>query len=345
MRRAIRVLVADDSSVMRLLISDILNQDKNIKVISKVNNGKEAIESTLENQPDVVVMDMNMGQYDGLYAVENIMRQKPTPIILLSSVGNTDLTPIMKAMKLGAFDYLNKPIRSKVRIMDIGQDLIKKVKVAANANLELLGQNGVKTIVAPHTFSNELDYEIIVIGSSTGGPTAVETIIKQLPENLAVPVLVAQHMPDNFIPSFASRLNRLTPLNVEVGKLGTKLQPRHVYVAPGKMNMIVKRRGKDVVIGSTKRKFKEFNHPSVNALMSSVAKVYGMKSIGVILTGMGRDGTDGITEIKQTGGFTVAQSQETSVVFGMPKEAINSGNIDRVVALNEIGVFLVSSLN
>lgn len=343
--KAIRVLVADDSSIMRLLISDILDKDKNIRVVSRANNGKEAIEKTFDDQPDVVVMDVNMGQYGGLYAVENIMRQKPTPIVMLSAVGNTDLSPMIKAIELGAFGYLNKPVESNVRIKDIGKDLVSKVKAAANSNLELLTQNGVKKIVVPHTFSSQLDYEVIVIGSSTGGPTAVEKVITQLPENLAVPVLIAQHMPANFIPSFTNRLDQLTPLKVEVGKPGSILQPRHVYVAPGKMNMIVKNNGEHVEIGFTKRKHKEFNYPSVNALMSSVAKVYGMKSIGVILTGMGRDGTEGIADIKRNGGFTIAQSKDTSVVFGMPREAINSGNIDHIVALNEIGFFLVSSLN
>ncbi|MEP1097234.1 MAG: chemotaxis-specific protein-glutamate methyltransferase CheB [Cyclobacteriaceae bacterium] len=345
MNEEIKVLVADDSSVMRLLISDILNKEKEINVISKVCNGKEAIAETFDNQPDVVVMDMNMGQYGGLYAVEQIMRQKPTPIVMLSAVGNTDLSPIMKAIDLGAIDYLNKPAKSNVRIKDISQDLVKKVKAAANSNLELLVQEDLKKVAAPHTFSSDLDYDVIVIGSSTGGPTAVEKVISRLPENLAVPVLIAQHMPENFIPSFASRLNRLTPLTVEVGKLGTVLQPRHVYVAPGKLNMIVQNKEGQAEIAFTKKKYKEFNYPSVDALMCSVAKVYGSKSIGVILTGMGKDGTSGITEIKKSGGFTVAQSKETSVVFGMPREAINSGNVDRVVAINEIGFFLVSSLN
>ena len=345
MAKNIRVLVADDSSIMRILIADILSKDRDIKVTSMANNGQEAIEKTFQESPDVVLMDMNMGQYGGLYAVENIMKKKPTPIIMLSAVGNSNLSPIMEAMEMGAFDYLNKPAESNVKLKDIKEDLVRKIKTAANTNVETLLREEVKKTVVPHTFSSDLNYEVIVIGASTGGPTAIEKVISQLPGNLAVPVLVAQHMPAHFIPSFVKRLNRLTPLTVEVGKLNAKLKPQHVYVSPGNTNMIVKEHKGDVEIAFTKKNFPEYNFPSVSALMSSVANIYGNKSIGVILTGMGRDGTNGIRDIKRQGGFTIAQSEDTSVVFGMPKEAINSGNIDHVVALNEIGFFLVSSLN
>lgn len=345
MSTKIKVLVADDSSIMRLMITDILNKDKNVDVITTATNGLDAIEKTFDKKPDVVIMDMNMGQYGGLYAVESIMKQRPTPIIMLSAVGNTNLSPIMEAIELGAFDYLNKPAESNIKLKDIGDELLGKIKLAASSNTGLLGVKELRKSIAPHTFSTELNYEAIVIGASTGGPTAIEKVICQLPENLAVPVLVAQHMPANFIPSFAARLNKLTPLKVEIGKLGTVLKPHHVYVAPGGTNMIVKSIEGRVEIAFTKRTFTEYNYPSISGLMSSASKVYGKKSIGVVLTGMGRDGTNGITDIKKAGGFTIAQSEKTSVVFGMPKEAIKSGNIDQVVDIDGIGFFLTSSLN
>lgn len=346
MKDPISVLVVDDSSIMRHLVSDILNEDSDIVVKSTANNGRDALEKTIAESPDVVVMDMNMGEYSGLYGVEKIMAQKPTPIIMLSAVGNSDLSPILKALDMGAFDYLNKPEKNNTRIRDKQFDLVSKIKAAAQTNMSALMDTELNSVLNPHTFNSDLAYDIIAIGSSTGGPTAVEKVLVKLPQNLAVPVVIVQHMPENFIPSFAKRLNGLTPLTVEVGTIGTVLQPRHVYVAPGNKNMIVRRRADgEVEISFTKKVFKEFDGPSVNALMSSVANVYGGKSIGVILTGMGRDGTTGVNDISKKGGFTVAQSEKTCVVFGMPKEAINSGAIDHVVPLDEIGFFLVNTLS
>ncbi|XOV91668.1 MAG: chemotaxis-specific protein-glutamate methyltransferase CheB [Bacteroidota bacterium] len=346
MKSKIKVLVVDDSSIMRHLVSDILNEDSDIQVTSTANNGKAAYEKTLVDNPDVIVMDMNMGEYDGLYGVEQIMKNKPTPIIMLSAVGNSDISPIMKALDLGAFDYMNKPVENNIRLKDKRYDLIDKIKSASMANIKVLGENDIIQEVSPHTFSTDLDYIVVVIGSSTGGPTAVEKVLAKLPENLAVPVLIAQHMPEAFIPSFVNRLNGLTPLQVEVGEAGVTPQPRHVYVAPGKKNMIVKKRvdGK-IELSFTNRVFKEFNGPSVDALMLSVAEVYGGKTIAAILTGMGRDGTQGIIEISKKGGFTIAQNQESCVVFGMPKEAINSGHIKKVVPIDDIGFFIVNTLS
>lgn len=345
MSKKIKVLVVDDSSIMRLLITDILKKDKSIGLIDKASNGKEAIEMTLKENPDVILMDMNMGQYDGVYAVENIMKLKPTPIIMLSAVGNTNLKPIMEAIHLGALDYLNKPADSSIKLKNVGEELVNKVKSAAQSNLTNLIPTELKKTTAPHTFSSDLNYDIIVIGASTGGPTAVEKVISQLPANLAVPVVIAQHMPKNFIPSFVSRINRLSPLTVKVGSIGDKLRPGYIYVSPGDSNMILKQNEETVEIGFTKRKYPEYNYPSVTALMESAAQIYGKKTVGVILTGMGSDGKRGVGMIKNAGGLTIAQNKETSVVFGMPREAINSGKVDEVVALNEIGFFLVSSLN
>lgn len=342
----IKVLVVDDSTIMRLLVSDILNADSDINVISTANNGKTAIEKTLIDSPDVIVMDMNMGEYDGLYAVEQIMKKKPTPIIMLSAVGNNNLAPIMKALDLGAFDYMNKPAQNNIKLMERKFDLVNLVKAASLANIDNLISTQTEKLSTPHTFSDELQYEAIAIGSSTGGPTAVEKVLTKLPANLAVPVFIVQHMPENFIPSFVKRLDGLTPLHVQVGAEGMVPKERNVYVAPGGKNMIVKRRRNgEVEIAFTNKIFKEYNGPSVNALMCSVAEVYGERSIGVVLTGMGKDGTKGIVDISKKGGFTIAQSEETCVVFGMPKEAINSGCINRVVALDEIGFFLVNTLS
>ena len=343
---AINVLVVDDSAVMRLLVSDILQHSASLKVVDTASNGKEAVRKTLELSPDVVVMDMIMGQYDGLYGVTQIMKQKPTPVLLLSSLGNTDLSPIIEALHAGAFDYINKPAKNNTKIRDIEQKLIRKVILASKADLTKLGHTQISANTHHHTFSDNLPYDVVVVGSSTGGPSAIETVIAKLPGNLAIPVLIAQHMPENFIPSFVQRLNKISPLEVVMGKKGMKVFPGLIIIAPGNRNMIVKKNEiGETVISFTFKSFKEFNHPSIDALMESVADVYGKKTIGIILTGMGKDGTRGVKSIKETGGFTIAQDEKTSVVFGMPKEAIKSGKIDSVVPIQEVGNFVVSCLS
>ncbi|OFY84323.1 MAG: hypothetical protein A3F72_14540 [Bacteroidetes bacterium RIFCSPLOWO2_12_FULL_35_15] len=342
----IKILLADDSGLMRLLVSDILKSDKDIEVIATASNGKDAVEKTMLHNPDVVVMDMNMGEYDGLYGIEKIMKNHPTPIVILSAVGNTDFPIIEKGLKLGAVDYVNKPAQNNTKVKEVEQELIQKIKAAATANIEA-GKviNEIKINSYTHTFIN-LNYDVVVIGSSTGGPGAVESLIKNLPDNMAVPVLIAQHMPSNFVPSFAARLNELSSLNISMARRGDLLKPGSIFIAPGSRNMVVKRNETgEVEIDFISKTFKEFNYPSVDCLMISVAEAYGNRAIGVILTGMGKDGAQGMKAIKEKGGYTIAQNKETCIVYGMPKEVVDNGNALAIVPINEIGGFIVSCLS
>jgi two-component system chemotaxis response regulator CheB len=339
-----RVLIADDSGIMRLLIADIIKEDASIEVVDTAKNGKEAAEKTSELKPDVVLMDMNMGEYDGIYGTKRIMEENPTPIIILSAVGNTNMSPILEALKAGAVDYLNKPEKNNSKIRDIEAELISKIKDASSANLSSTKKIKQSVNYSTHTFTETLNYEIIVIGSSTGGPTAVETVITKLPSNLPIPVIIIQHMPENFIPSFAARLNQLTPLDVVVAQKDDEIKAGKIYLSPGNKNMIVKRERNNIVFDFTDKKFKEYNFPSVNSVMYSVAEIYGKKTIGVILTGMGKDGADGLLSIKNAGGITIAQNKETSVVYGMPREAFESGAATHSVSINEMAYFLVSCI-
>jgi two-component system chemotaxis response regulator CheB len=332
----IKVIIADDSGFMRLLISDILAKDPQIDVIDTAKDGKEALEKTKILKPDVLLLDMLMPEYDGVYAVREIMKSVPTPIVILSSLGHSNINPIMECLELGAFDYLNKPNKNSAGLRGIDSQIIAKVKQAAVVDMGKLKEK---------EKSDKLPYDIITIGSSTGGPSAVEQVITKLPSNLAVPVIIVQHMPENFVPSFATRLNDLIPLEVKVGMKDMVLEPGKVIIAPGHRNMIVAQKGSEVVIDFTTKKYKDYNHPSVNALMESVAEVYGGRSIGVILTGMGRDGTLGMKAIKEKGGYTIAQNKETSVVYGMPREAVESGCIDSIIPVYDIGGFLISCLS
>lgn len=346
MKMPIRVLLADDSGLMRLLVSDILKSDKEIEVIATASNGKDAVEKTILHKPDVVVMDMNMGEYDGLYGIEKIMKNQPTPIIILSAVGNTDFPIIEKGLKLGAIDYVNKPAQNNTKVKEVELELIQKIKIASTANIEI-GKviNEVKINSNAHTFVN-LNYDVVVIGSSTGGPGAIENLLKNLPDNMAVPVLIAQHMPSNFVPSFAARLNELSPLKISMARRGDLLKPGCVLIVPGSRNSVVKINDSgEVEIDFVSKTFKEFNYPSVDCLMLSVAEVFGDRAIGVILTGMGKDGAEGMKLIKEKGGYTIAQNQETCIVYGMPKEVVDNGNALAIVPINEIGGFIVSCLS
>jgi len=342
----IKVLLADDSGFMRLLVSDILKSDKEIEVIATASNGKDAVEKTIQLKPDVVVMDINMGEYGGIYGIEKIMEMRPTPIVILSAVGNTDFPIIQQGLNLGAVDYVNKPSQNNTKVKEVEQELIQKIKTASLANVE--AGKILKDVVQnshEHTFAN-LNYDVVVIGSSTGGPGAVENLIKNLPDNMAVPVLIAQHMPANFVPSFAARLNDLSALNISMARRGDVLMPGSVLIAPGSRNMIVRKNEKgETEIDFISKTYKEFNHPSIDALMLSVANIFGNRAIGVILTGMGRDGAQGMKEIKEKGGYTIAQNKETCVVYGMPKEVVENGDAKAIVPINEIGGFIVSCLS
>lgn len=347
MGKNVRVLIADDSVFMRYLTAEILKIAGGFDILDFASNGKDAAEKCMALRPDVVVMDMVMGEYDGIMGVRQIMEQCPTPIVILSALGNTDMTEILQALEIGAVDYHHKPDRSATNIDEIDRSFVEKIIAASKAQVANGAQmyNVQKSNVLKHTFNRELNYDVIVIGASTGGPTAIENVLTRLPENLSIPVLIAQHMPPNFVPSFSERLNQLSPLNISMAHRDDELLPRRVLVAPGSRNMIVKVTATgSVVCDFTTERFKEYNFPSVTGLMNSVAEVYGSRAIGVLLTGMGKDGAQGLKSIKDKGGYTIAQSEKTCVVYGMPKEAIEIDAVHKVVNIDEIAPFIVSCL-
>ncbi|WP_258101817.1 chemotaxis-specific protein-glutamate methyltransferase CheB [Marinoscillum pacificum] len=341
----INILIVDDSAFMRLLLTDLLSKDSELNVIGSAVDGKEAVSMVKSLRPDIVLLDMNMGEYDGIYAVERIMASNPIPILILSSVGNSNLDTIFDALELGAVDYINKPQRGGSKVREIGAQLVSTVKRVARAKPKAnkIERDGLNKL--SHTFDTTANYHAIVIGASTGGPTAVEKVIMSLPANLNVPVLLGQHMPPNFIKSFAARLDFLSPLKVVVGKKGMIPKAGMVIISPGDTNMVVARdKNNTPKIGFSDEVYKEYNNPSINALMTSAASAYGDKTIGVLLTGMGKDGVRGMQAIKDAGGRTIAQDEASSVIYGMPKLAYETGAADTVLHIKEIGVYLVNCL-
>ena len=342
----IRVLVADDSALMRILITDILSKMPRIEVVGEANNGQTAFVLTQRLRPDVVLMDLNMGDYDGRYGVQQIMQYCPTPIIILSALGNVDMNPILESLALGAIDYLHKPINNRTHLQEVRQTLLEKIEVASQAVLQPIMASGVLvTNQHEHSFSaSELPYDCVVMGASTGGPRALETILTQLPQNFAVPIYVVQHIPANFSHSFAARLNQLTPLEVQLAEVDTMPQAGGVYLASGSGNLGLVRRGKRVYFEQSKGRGLYYNNPSVDVMMNSVAAVYGARAIGVMLTGMGKDGAQGLAAIHRAGGYTIAQSEVSCIIYGMPKAAKEAGAVRQMVHLPEIAGFLVSCL-
>jgi two-component system chemotaxis response regulator CheB len=320
-----------------------LSTSSQISVVGTAANGKEGVEKALKLKPDVIVTDYMMPEYDGKYLVENVMNQIPTPIILLSALDKAD-PAIFEVLQAGAFDFVDKPKEKVVaKIRDVNDRLIEAVITASKANLSSLKYKSTKN-THQHTFGSVLNFDAICIGASTGGPSALETVIKKLPKNLPIPVFIAQHMPERFIISFASRLNQISPLPVKIPEIGETIKGGIIYIASGVSNTVLERVGLRVIVGETKETFKEFNHPSIDALMISFANAYRNKGLGVILTGMGKDGTLGLQQLKSKKGATIVQDEKSSVVYGMPKSAVDSGVADHIVPLNDISSFIISCL-
>jgi two-component system chemotaxis response regulator CheB len=293
------------------------------------------------------MLDLTMADYDGLFAVKAIMSECPTPIIILSALGNTDPDAVFKALEAGAYDYINKPqsaLSSKIR--EISEKIINKVKLASTIDLSRLGKKNTNSVTYNHTFDQNLPYEIMVIGASTGGTGALEEIFKKIPGNFPIPIVVAQHMPHEFVGSFVKRLNEIFQLNIIEAYDGAELKAGYVYFAPGNSNMIIQRdtlsSKKRIVF--TSKQFKEYNNPSIDCLMLSAAETYKNKTLAILCTGMGRDGAEGMLEIYKNGGRTIAQDEQTSVVYGMPKAAAEIGAAMHILPIYEIGNFAVSCI-
>ncbi len=337
----IKTLIVEDSGLMRLRIRDVLSADKGIKVIGTANNGQEGLEAIKFYKPDVVITDMIMPHYDGLYLVKEAMAHHPIPIVVLSSLEKTN-QQVFEALELGAFGFLDKP--KSTRSLGFNQPLIELIKAAANANTAALKKKAVKRNDLDHIFSNEFIYDLVAIGASTGGPGAIEIFIQGLPKTFPVPIVIAQHMPARFLESFATRLNNCSALKIELAQVGRSLLPNHIYICPGTHNTVItenKLNGKPI-FGKVITKYSEFNEPSIDCLFQSIAEVYGSKSVGLLMTGMGKDGALGLKKMKEKGSLTIAQDENSSIVFGMPKAAIDIKAADYVLDIKEIPGFVTS---
>lgn len=311
--------------------------------MATAQNGKIGVEKVKEFAPDVVICDLVMPEMDGIEAITEIRTFTDVPILVLSA-SSSNSTLVFDAMEAGATDFLEKPQGGATKVRDVNYELAEKVNALAGAPVGKGLKKG-KSVTNQHIFAKKLPYDVILIGSSTGGPTAVEEVLKRLPGNLPVPVVIAQHMPKNFIQPFANRLNTITPIEVIVAKENDRVLPNKIYICDGDANTEIVKRGLSFRFGFNHEKYDDFNNPSVTCLFDSGAEIYGSRCIAIMLTGMGKDGAVGMKKIHDAGGFCIAQEASTCVVNGMPGAAVKIGAVNHQVKLKDISAFVVSSLS
>ena len=355
MAQHIRTLIVDDSAFARSMIVKRLNVDPDIEIVGVAKDGVDAIEQIKHLKPDVVTLDITMPRMDGLTALEKIMAECPTPVIMLSALTHKQAPATISALELGAVDFYLKPSTlNPVGIAKHSDELVDKVKIAALVDpVKLLRANRRKNAIPARmepgkweksqgdpsanngvrALKTRYQGKVLVIGSSTGGPKALAEMVPQLPAALPVPVLLVQHMPPGFTKSLADRLDQTSQIRVKEAAVGDFLEPGTAFLAPGDHHMVVTSSGRialnqDPQVCGVR--------PSVNVTMKSVVDFYGGKTMGVILTGMGSDGSDGTALIKAKGGLVTVEAESTCAIYGMPQCVVERGNADKVLPLPEI---------
>ena len=345
MSNKIRVLVVDDSVLMRLMISDILNSDRDIEVVATARDGEDGIKKVTELKPDVVTLDIEMPGLDGLHVLGYIMSEIPTPVIMVSAHTQKGVDATFRAPEYGAVDFVSKLSGSiSGDIKAIGDELIAKVKMAASVDLNNLEFMQPEKIPEKYLMAKPKKIVprvgVVAIGASTGGPRALEKVLHQLDPDISAGLLIVQHMPEGFTKTFADRLDRESGIEVKEAETGDGIEQGRALVAPGGYHLTVRREttGKDTrgVISLNQDPPVCGLRPTVDTMMLSAAEIYTDKTIGVILTGMGSDGAKGMKAIKENKGRTIAQDRDTCVVYGMPRAAVEAGIVDKVVPLDKI---------
>ena len=333
----IKVLIVDDSAFMRKALEGMLLGEEDIEIAGFGKNGEDAIRLVKELKPDVLTLDVEMPGIDGLTTLKRIMAESPLPVIMISSLTLAGADITLTALELGAVDFISKAkasgllkmsdeLKSKIRRFGKDATLVNKLRFSGRSS-SVDRSSRFRPGVLPSR------KQIVALGVSTGGPQSLQKVIPLLPATLDVPILVVQHMPPNFTHSLASRLNALSAVSVVEAQGGEKLEPKTVYIAKGGKQMLVRKNG---IIDIRDADEKNFHNPSVDVLVQSVADVYGKDALGVIMTGMGSDGVKGLTSLKAAGGYVLSQSEETCIVYGMPRVVEEAGLADEVVPLGSI---------
>jgi two-component system chemotaxis response regulator CheB len=346
-RNKIKVLVIDDSALIRQLLSEIVAREPDMAVVGAASNPLVAREMIRSTNPDVLTLDIEMPQMDGLDFLEKLMRLRPMPVVMVSTLTQRGSEATLRALELGAVDFVAKPRLDIVNgLQGYADEIVGKIRVAAKvsrrrppavrpaapAALPALGNARITT------------EKLIFVGASTGGTEAIREFLQRLPAD-APAVLITQHMPPGFTQTFAARLDSLCKVRVREAKHGERVLPGHAYIAPGGHHMLLGRNGANYVTVLDDGPPVNRHRPSVEILFRSAAQLAGRNALGIMLTGMGKDGAAAMREMKDSGAYNVAQDESSCVVFGMPKEAIAAGAVDAVVPLTEIAGHVLARLN
>jgi two-component system chemotaxis response regulator CheB len=351
----IRVVIVDDSAFMRKALQIMLESDPEIEVVSLARDGQEGVDQVKKFKPDCVTMDIEMPRMNGLEALDIIMRELPTPVLVVSSITTEGAGVTLEALEKGAMDFIPKTQSYvAIDITKIKQDLINKVRAivkqrptekrafldALNRRRQRLEKMEVEPSTADQVRIPErlqgTRHSVVAIGVSTGGPPVVQHILESLPADFPAGIIIAQHMPEAFTKPFADRLNKTSPLEVKEAEAGDRITKGSALIGRGGSHVVVERRGGQMVVDLTDKPDNLLYFPSADVLFSSVAGAYGSQSLGVILTGMGHDGVEGLKELDASGGTIVAQNEESCVVYGMPKAAVDAGITDVITSAADI---------
>ncbi len=346
MKERVRVLVVDDSALMRKLIPLILERDPDIEVVGTAMDGAFALRKIAELHPDVVTLDLEMPRMDGIETLRMIMRNAPLPVIVFSTHSKEGAYSTFKALALGAIDFVAKPKEAAAGHLDpIAYQLIEKIKVAKRAGgRKALPKPQVEDVTPAKKRTHVAlpPNRVIAIGISTGGPNALQYVLSQIPGDFPATFVVVQHMPEGFTDMFARRLDECCALEVHEAKSGDLLVAGRVLICPGNRHIMVRRmpRGEMAVLSDSPPI--NGHRPSADVLFHSVAQEFALTAVGILMTGMGEDGAEGLGAIKAAGGHTIAQSEETCVVPGMPRAAILKGYANKIVPLDNLGAYLLN---
>ena len=341
MTKEIRVLIVDDSAVVREVMKQILSRQPDIRVIATAHDPLFAIEKMKVEWPDVITLDIEMPRMDGVTFLTKIMAERPTPVVICSSLAVEGAETTMQAMAAGAVSVITKPTLGVENFLnDVSNDIVEAVRAAAASNIRNLRPAPAPSQRVDHAARTghamaQTTERFVAIGTSTGGTVALERVLTALPR-ISPGIVIVQHMPAGFTKSFSERLNGLCEIRVEEAKDGQRVLPGQALIAPGGQHMSVARNGAQYLVEVRNGPAVNRHCPSVDVLFRSVAKYAGRNAMGVIMTGMGDDGARGLKEMHDAGAYTLAQDEATSVVYGMPREALELGGVDQVLPLDAI---------
>ena len=346
----IKVMVVDDSAVVRQVVAGMLQDDPEIEVLCAVADPLLAMTRMKIQWPDVIVLDIEMPRMDGITFLKKIMAERPTPVVICSTLTEQGAQTSMAALSAGAVAIITKPkIGLKQFLIDASDDLVSAVKAAAKANVKKLqvvaklNADVMLPAADKHTAMLQTTERVVALGTSTGGTQALEVVLKSLPR-VCPGIVIVQHMPEKFTAEFAKRLNSLCQIEVKEAQNNDRVVPGRALIAPGGQHMLLRRTGAQYFVEVTDGPLVNRHRPSVDVLFRSVSKCAGANALGVIMTGMGDDGAAGLLEMRKAGAHTVAQDEESCVVFGMPKEAIKRGGVEKTIPLGAIGREIMNQL-